>query len=273
MVPDAPAARRRRRLQDAGALPGVRLARSCATKAKSTTAAPAASFCAAQRKQAILHFAGRRAMDIEGLGDKLVDQLVDGRLVHTLRRSVQARASARSPGSSAWRDKIGREPGRRASRSASDDAGALPLRARHPPRRRDHGARPGAPLRRARPIAGRDEASSCSRCPTSARSWPQSIRTSSAAAQPRGGRAAARRRRRTGPSATAACAARAGAARRQDLRAHRHAADADARRGQGDDRGRRRQGQRLGVEEDRLRASPAPRPAASSTRRASSGCR
>ena len=41
-------------------------------------------FCAAQRKQAILHFAGRRAMDIEGLGDKLVDQLVDGGLVRTL---------------------------------------------------------------------------------------------------------------------------------------------------------------------------------------------
>ena len=40
-------------------------------------------FCAAQRKQAILHFASRRAMDIEGLGDKLVDQLVDGDHVHT----------------------------------------------------------------------------------------------------------------------------------------------------------------------------------------------
>ncbi|MEO7245136.1 MAG: NAD-dependent DNA ligase LigA [Rubrivivax sp.] len=33
-------------------------------------------FCAAQRRQALLHFAGRRAMDIEGLGDKLVEQLV-----------------------------------------------------------------------------------------------------------------------------------------------------------------------------------------------------
>ena len=41
-------------------------------------------FCAAQRKQAILHFASRRAMDIEGLGDKLVDQLVDGGLIRTL---------------------------------------------------------------------------------------------------------------------------------------------------------------------------------------------
>ncbi|HPU52615.1 MAG TPA: NAD-dependent DNA ligase LigA [Burkholderiaceae bacterium] len=34
-------------------------------------------FCSAQRKQALLHFAQRRAMDIEGLGDKLVEQLVD----------------------------------------------------------------------------------------------------------------------------------------------------------------------------------------------------
>jgi DNA ligase (NAD+) len=41
-------------------------------------------FCAAQRKQALLHFAGRRAMDIEGLGDKLVDQLVDGGVIRTL---------------------------------------------------------------------------------------------------------------------------------------------------------------------------------------------
>jgi len=41
-------------------------------------------FCPAQRKQAITHFASRRAMDIEGLGDKLVDQLVEVNLVHTL---------------------------------------------------------------------------------------------------------------------------------------------------------------------------------------------
>jgi DNA ligase (NAD+) len=39
--------------------------------------------CPAQRRQALLHFAGRRAMDIEGLGDKLVEQLVDRGLLHT----------------------------------------------------------------------------------------------------------------------------------------------------------------------------------------------
>ncbi|NIC42744.1 NAD-dependent DNA ligase LigA [Aquabacterium sp. A08] len=38
-------------------------------------------FCPAQRKQAILHYAQRRAMDIEGLGDKLVDQMVDEGMV------------------------------------------------------------------------------------------------------------------------------------------------------------------------------------------------
>ena len=40
-------------------------------------------YCPAQRKQALLHFASRRAMDIEGLGDRLVEQLVDGDLVRT----------------------------------------------------------------------------------------------------------------------------------------------------------------------------------------------
>lgn len=39
--------------------------------------------CRAQRKQALLHFAGRRAMDIEGLGEKLVEQLVERDLVRS----------------------------------------------------------------------------------------------------------------------------------------------------------------------------------------------
>jgi len=41
-------------------------------------------YCPAQRKQAVWHFASRRAMDIEGLGEKLVDQLVDAGLVHSI---------------------------------------------------------------------------------------------------------------------------------------------------------------------------------------------
>ncbi|WP_310372069.1 NAD-dependent DNA ligase LigA [Rhodoferax ferrireducens] len=41
-------------------------------------------FCPAQRKEAILHFAHRRAVEIEGLGDKLVEQLVDAGIIRTL---------------------------------------------------------------------------------------------------------------------------------------------------------------------------------------------
>ena len=40
-------------------------------------------FCEAQRKEAIKHFAARRAMDIDGMGEKIIDQLVDCDLVHT----------------------------------------------------------------------------------------------------------------------------------------------------------------------------------------------
>jgi len=39
--------------------------------------------CAAQRKEALRHFASRRAMDIEGLGDKLIDQLVERAMIAT----------------------------------------------------------------------------------------------------------------------------------------------------------------------------------------------
>ena len=68
--------------------------------------------CAAQQKAALRHFASRRAMDIEGLGDKLVDQLVDESLVgnaadlFTLtREQLQLRLSAwaRSLRRSYWR--------------------------------------------------------------------------------------------------------------------------------------------------------------------------
>ena len=49
-----------------------------ATRRRQWRAVQACS-CPAQRKQALLHFASRRAMDIEGLGEKLVEQLVDGK--------------------------------------------------------------------------------------------------------------------------------------------------------------------------------------------------
>ena len=73
-------------------VPNFRMPRACPVCASAVRREPGAIdhrctgglYCAAQRKQALLHFASRRAMDIEGLGDKLVDQLVDGGLVRTL---------------------------------------------------------------------------------------------------------------------------------------------------------------------------------------------
>lgn len=40
-------------------------------------------FCEAQRKQAIIHFVSRKALDIDGLGEKVVEQLVEADLIHT----------------------------------------------------------------------------------------------------------------------------------------------------------------------------------------------
>lgn len=40
-------------------------------------------FCAAQRKEALKHFVSRKAMDIDGVGGKLIEQLVERELIHT----------------------------------------------------------------------------------------------------------------------------------------------------------------------------------------------
>ena len=59
--------------------------------------------CRAQRKEWLMHFAGRRALDIEGLGEKLIEQLVEGRLGEHSRRSL--RRSTR--GALAERERMG----------------------------------------------------------------------------------------------------------------------------------------------------------------------
>jgi DNA ligase (NAD+) len=50
---------------------------------EAVTRCTAGLYCPAQRKQALLHFASRRALDIDGLGEKIVDQLVDNGMVKT----------------------------------------------------------------------------------------------------------------------------------------------------------------------------------------------
>ncbi len=76
----------------AGYVPNFRMPRHCPVCGSDVVREPGEAnhrctgglFCPAQRKEALLHFAARRAMDIEGLGDKLVDQLVDQGVIRTL---------------------------------------------------------------------------------------------------------------------------------------------------------------------------------------------
>ena len=72
--------------------------------------------CRAQCKEGIRHFASRRAMDIEGLGDKVVEQLVEQELVKSPGRHVPADGEQLA-GSSAWARSRG-QPARRDLKSS-----------------------------------------------------------------------------------------------------------------------------------------------------------
>lgn len=52
--------------------------------------------CSAQHKESVRHFASRKAMDIDGLGEKIIDQLLDGRLIETVADLYRLDASALS---------------------------------------------------------------------------------------------------------------------------------------------------------------------------------
>jgi DNA ligase (NAD+) len=153
-------------------------------------------FCAAQRKQALLHFAGRRAMDIEGLGDKLVDQLVDGGLIRTL-PELYTLGVAKLAALDRMADKSAPTcwpRWRRASRPrwrASCTRWASAMSARPRPR-----TWPGTSARSTRHGRQRRAAAAGERRrPGGGAEHPHLLR---AAAQPRGGRAAARRRHALG---------------------------------------------------------------------------
>jgi DNA ligase (NAD+) len=185
-------------------------------------------FCPAQRKQALLHFAGRRAMDIEGLGDKLVEQLVDNAIVKTP-ADLYRSACWRWPTSSAW----ARSRRRTCSMAIEKSQGTTLARFIFALGIRNVGEATAKDL--ARHFGNLDalmaaDVDALQQVPDVGPIVAASIAASSPSRTMRGDRAVARRRRaldrgRARPRWRLAD-------RRQDLRAHRHAADADARRGE-----------------------------------------
>ena len=138
-------------------------------------------FCAAQRKQALLHFAGRRAMDIEGLGDKLVDQLVDGGLIRTLPELYHLGVAQAGGAGAHGRQERGQSGGG-AGQEQAHDAAALPVRAGHPPRRRGHRQGPGRALRLPSTASWTPASSNCWRSTMSAR-WSRRASTPSSSSR------------------------------------------------------------------------------------------
>ncbi len=88
VIPEVVSVVRERRPRDARVVKAPTKCPVCGSDArriegKAVIRCTAGLFCPAQRKEALKHFASRRAMDIEGLGDKIVDQLIDRELVRT----------------------------------------------------------------------------------------------------------------------------------------------------------------------------------------------
>jgi DNA ligase (NAD+) len=147
-------------------------------------------FCPAQRKEALLHFAARRAMDIEGLGDKLVDQLVDQACAHAARPvPLGLTALARW---TAWPKNRRRTCWPRWKIQATTLPRFVRLGIRHvgEATAKDLARHFGSSTPSWTPAW-----SSCCRSTTSAPWWPRHPHLLRPAAQPRGGRATARLRR------------------------------------------------------------------------------
>ncbi len=226
------------------------------------------------------------AMNIEGLGESLVDQLRRAGAGARLRRPLSPRRPRSSRTSSSRRGsrgrsarvprklgKVGRNVVEQIERSKQNDLSRLvyALGIRHV------GEKAAATLaRHFRTMDGDARGAGRSAAVRSGhRAGRRGVgpRVRRRAAQPRARREAGRGRRQHDEPGAASRARRARAARRQDLRAHRHAALDDARGGDGGARAAGRQVSRLGQQEDDVPWSPAPTPAASSRRRGSSASR
>ncbi len=212
----------------------------------------APSSCPEQLKEWLRWFAHRDAMDIDGLGSKLIDQLVDRGLVRTLADLYRLDEKTLAD-----LDRMGKKSAQNlvAALEASKHAAARPLpdRPDDPPRRdpdrRDPGAAVLDPRRAPRRRAGRPGVDPRDR-PGGRRQrlrlLPGPRESAPARRLPLRRRGPGRRDLRPGQS-------RQPPAGGQDLRPDRHPAQADPARGRGPDQVARRQGHRLGLEVDQLR--------------------
>ena len=125
-------------------LPGLRRPRRCARRARWTAAVPNAS-CPAQIEERLKHFARREAMDIEGLGDALVRQLVEQGLVRDFADLYRLRLDD-VVALERMAEKSAQQPARADREEQAAGAAPPALRPRHPPRRGAGGPAPGPPL-------------------------------------------------------------------------------------------------------------------------------
>ena len=164
-------------------------------------------FCPAQRKQALLHYAQRRALDIEGLGDKLVDQLVDAGLIRTLPELYTLGLAKLSPSSTAWARRARRTswPGlEKSKRTTLGTLSCTALGIRHVGETTAKDlARHFGPHRPHSWMPACEQLLEVQRCRTGGGAEPAHLLRP--AAQPRGGRAAACGGRGTGPEGEGDC--------------------------------------------------------------------
>ena len=205
--------------------------------------------CPAQVAQALLHFAGRRAMDIEGLGEKLVEQLVGGHIVRTPADLYKLGVAALGE-LERMAEKSADQRRRRHRQEPQDDTGAVHLRPGYSPRRRGNREGAGAALWPTRRAHGRRRGGAAGGCRRGAGAGAEHPPILRRAAQSRGDCPVARGRGRVAGKHAATRAGREVGG--QDVRPDRDPADALPRRSEGIDRAAWRQGHRQRVEEDAL---------------------